>query len=109
MDNQIEDKLNSFLNEMVAERPAQPFAWLARRLRREQAGSAPAVGTVPLMDPKLAGATVGAEVQKAWAYTVGLSGGEVVASSGGAGAKGTGINLSIEPLGKGVLLAIRQC
>ena len=102
MDNQIEDKLNSFLNEMVAARPVQPFVWLARRLRREEAGSCPAVGTMPLIDPKVASAMVGAEMEKAWAYSVGLSSGTKIT-------KTTGINLTIEPVGSGVLVALRNC
>ena len=46
------------------------------------------------------------DVEKTWMYAMVLGGGEAPASGGGA-AKPTGINLSIEPLGAGVLLAIR--
>ena len=31
--NSIQDKLNSLLNQLVIERPARPFVWLAEQLR----------------------------------------------------------------------------
>lgn len=113
VDHQIEHKLNGMLNEMVVARPAQPYSWLARRMRREEAGAAPAVNTVPLMDPAVAAGAVGTDIQKAWGYALCLDGVAVELPAGGAAAggaaKATGINLSIEPLGAGVLLAIRSC
>ena len=47
--------------------------------------------------------------KKAWAYSIGMGGGEMPSSGGaGAPAKPTGLTLSIEPLGGNVLLAIRS-
>ena len=112
LENEIEPKLNEFLNEMVSARPAQPFSWMARRMRREEAGGAAPVGTVPLLSPAVGSAAVGAEIEKAWAYAMGMSGETMPdISSGGAPAakKPTGLALTIDSLGDGVLLAIREC
>ena len=112
VDHQIEYKLNSMLNEMVIARPQQPFGWLASRLRREEAGGAPAVGTVPLLSAAVAAQVIGADVQKTWGYAMCMSGAAPATGGSTGGIKasaGTGINLSIEPLGAGVLLAIRSC
>lgn len=95
VDHQIEYKLNSFLNEMVASRPAQPLGWLARRMRREEAGGAAPVSTVPLLDPAVGGAAVGMDIEKQWAYSLNL-GGESTPITGG-GAQSTGINLTSTP------------
>ena len=108
-ENQIEYRLNNFLNEMVAARPAQPINWLANRMRRGDSKCGVPVNTVPLLDSKLGNVAVGSEIEKAWAYSIGMGGGEMPSSGGaGAAAKPTGLTLSIEPLGGNVLLAIRS-
>ena len=94
---------------MVAARPAQPINWLANRMRRGDSKCGVPVNTVPLLDSKLGNVAVGSEIEKAWAYSIGMGGGEMPSSGGaGAPAKPTGLSLSIEPLGGNVLLAIRS-
>ena len=80
-------------------------------MRREvAAGGAPPVGT---LDPAIGSDAVGADIEKAWAYAINLSGGSAPVSGGAGGSsgkpkKGLSISLTIEPLGGGVLLAVRQ-
>ena len=74
-------------------------------------GHTPGTGTVPL--DAAAGSFMGAELEKSWGYAVAYGGGDLPAPAAGgakkaAGRKPTGLELSIEPLGKGVLLAIRN-
>ena len=97
------------LNELVASRPSQPYSWLARRMRRDKSeADTPAVGTLPLLDAKVGAKAFGGAVEKAWGYTLAQSGGGAVAAAPAAPASSSkGLQLTIEPFGKGVLLAIR--
>ena len=112
MEHQLEHKLNEFLNEMVCVRPTQPMNWLARRLRKEEAGGlSPAANTVPLLDAAAGSAAVFG-VENGWWYRMSYAG--EAATPPSAGAAGvpaapvkTGLELAIEPLGEGVLLSIR--
>ena len=101
-EHSISEKLNTLLNEMVQVRPSAPYGWLARRIRLDDCGHTPAVGTVPLL-AKPVGTTVGCELEKQWGYCLGLQGIAAPASR----ATPTGVQLTIETSGKGVLLCIR--
>jgi hypothetical protein len=110
-DHQIQDKLNGMLNELVQVRPSAPFGWLARRMRRDGSGQAPA-GTVPLLKPEI-GSAMGRDLEKQWGFTLGLQNDAPSAPpKGGASAKqaragANGVQLTIETAGQGVLLCIR--
>ena len=110
MKNQIEDTLNGVLNEMVAQRPHAPIAWLSRRMRLVESPMQPAL-TIPVLDKSVGSAAIGADVEKAWAYALGMSGVPMPDVSGKPAAKSSskseGFSLSIETLGDGVFLSIR--
>ena len=98
------------LNEMARTRPSAPYGWLARRMRRDDWGHSPAVGTVPVLSDA-AKSMIGSAHEKQWGFVLGLQG---QAPSGGAAARpaaataaATNVLLTIDPLGDGVMLAIR--
>ena len=65
--NSIQDKLNSLLNQLVIERPARPFVWLAEQLRN------PSIRT-STFDPKPQLSPEDAEqLTRMWDYVVALS------------------------------------
>merc|ERR1712127_177186 len=45
--HKIQERLNDWLNEMVKERPAAPYAWLATRMRGGSAGALGPQSSVP--------------------------------------------------------------
>ena len=104
-EHQISEKMNTMLNEMVQVRPTAPYSWLARRMRLDDSGHMPAVGTVPLL-AKAAADGLGSELQKQWAFCLGLQGIATPALSQSAGGA-SAVQLTIESDGPGVLLAIR--
>lgn len=120
-EHQIESRLNLMLNDMVLSRPSQPYSWLARRMRRDEARAPASRTTMPQLDAASAAAYLGADVEKAWGYALSMqtpaSGapapaaaakGKAAGKPAAKGAKAGGLTLSIEPLGSGVLLSIRK-
>lgn len=104
------------LNEMVQVRPNLPYSWLAQRMRRDGSGQSPAVGTVPLLE-SAAKSAFADDLEKRWGFVLGLQvrdGAAPKAAGKAAPAKqprataSSGVVLSIEPQGEGVLLAIRN-
>ena len=109
----IQEKLNAMLNEMVQVRPHMPYSWLATRMRRDGCGHSPSAGTVPLLPPA-AKSELGKDLEKSWGFVLGLQArpGSAAAApkapaSKPVAAAATGVLLTIEPQGSGVLLAIR--
>ena len=115
--NAIQDKLNSLLNQLVIERPARPFVWLAEQLRN------PSIRT-STFDPKPQLSPEDAEqLTRMWDYVVALTvppGGAAAAKppaaaaaaagrpAAAAAASGEPLALSIMAGGaESVLLAIR--
>ena len=115
--NSIQDKLNSLLNQLVIERPARPFVWLAEQLRN------PSIRT-STFDPKPQLSPEDAEqLTRMWDYVVALTvppGGAAAAKppaaaaaaagrpAAAAAASGEPLALSIMAGGaESVLLAIR--
>ena len=114
----IQDKLNSLLNQLVVERPARPFVWLAEQLRN------PSIRT-STFDPKPQLSPEDAEqLTRMWDYVVALTvppGGAAAAkppaaaaaaagrpAAAAAAASGEPLALSIMAGGaESVLLAIR--
>ena len=82
--NAIQDKLNSLLNQLVIERPARPFVWLAEQLRY------PSIRT-STFDPKPQLSPEDAEqLTRMWDYVVALTvppGGAAAAKPPAAAAK----------------------
>ncbi len=115
----IQEKLNTMLNEMVQVRPHAPYGWLAKRIRRDTYGHSPAVGTLPVLPPA-SKSEFCSGLEKTWGFVLGLQarGGSGASAAPAAGAAGgararpptasTGVQLSIEPSTKGVLLCIRE-
>lgn len=114
-EHQIQEKLNRMLNDMVQVRPHMPYSWLAQRMRRDGCSPSPAVGTVPII-PAAAKNTFASEMEKTWGYVLGLQargkgGAQKVQTNKrttGASNAPMGVQLTIEPLGNNVLLAIRS-
>ena len=118
--NSIQDKLNSLLNQLVIERPARPFVWLAEQLRN------PSIRT-STFDPKPQLSPEDAEqLTRMWDYVVALTvppggaaaakppaaaaaaAGRPAAAAAAAAASGEPLALSIMAGGaESVLLAIR--
>jgi hypothetical protein len=114
-EHQIQEKLNGMLNELVTSRPVAPFGWLARRMRRDESGHTPAVGTLPLLAGPAANA-FGLDLEKQWAFALGLQGSAAPAAAAGGPPKAAGstkragadgVQLTLEKAGQGVLLCIR--
>lgn len=104
------------LNEMVQIRPNTPYTWLAHRMRFDACHS-PAAGTLPVV-PAAAKSALGSELEKSWGFVLGLQAPGVggapaakpvkgAAKAAKGAAAGDGLKLTIEPQGKGLLLAIR--
>lgn len=121
VEHQIEGRLNNMLNDMALARPGQPYRWLARKMRGEEGRPMAARTTMPQMDAATAAAALGAGMEKAWTYATcfaspgsGTAAAAAPAATGGKGAPKKsaattgGLELSIEALGSGVLLAIRE-
>ena len=105
----IQTKLNSLLNQLVIERPARPFVWLAEQLRN------PSIRT-STFDPKPQLSPEDAEqLTRMWDYVVALTvppgGGAAAkppAAAAAAAASGEPLAVSIMAGGsESVLLAIR--
>lgn len=112
-EHRIQEKLNTMLNDMVQVRPHMPYHWLAKRMRHD--GSAPSAGTMPQLSPA-AQKALGSDLEKSWSFVLGLQArpGSAPAAPAAPAKPGVvmggaeGVLLTIEPQGKGVLLAIRS-
>ena len=119
-EHDVQRKLSSIINEMVATRPVEATRWLSRRLRTESKGVS-ASGTVPLLDAAAGRDAFGTEHEKTWGYVLGLQAPPAAGAAAAPPAKGTAprsssgnnqqkkpVELVIEGLGSGVLLSIRE-
>lgn len=104
------------LNDMVLSRPSQPYSWLARRMRRDEAHAPSTRTSMPQLSAAAAAACLGADLEKSWYYYSAFSGSPTTPAGGakqgkaaaaGKGGKG-GLELDISALGSGVILTIRE-
>ena len=98
--HKIQERLNDWLNEMVKERPAAPYAWLATRMRGGSAGALGPQSSVPELKSPAAKEAFG-DFSRSWDYLMAYQGISQVsqgASAASAAPSGPGeLLLSIEP------------
>ena len=98
--HKIQERLNDWLNEMVKERPAAPYAWLATRMRGGSAGALGPQSSVPELKSPAAKEAFG-DLSRSWDYLMayqGISQASQGASAASAAPSGPGeLLLSIEP------------
>ena len=99
--HKIQERLNDWLNEMVKERPAAPYAWLATRMRSGSAGALGPQSSVPELKSPAAKEAFG-DLSRSWDYLMAYQGISPGASQGASPASaapsGPGeLLLSIEP------------
>ena len=99
--HKIQERLNDWLNEMVKERPAAPYAWLATRMRGGAAGALGPQSSVPELKSPAAKEAFG-DLSRSWDYLMAYQGISPGASQGASAASaapsGPGeLLLSIEP------------
>ena len=99
--HKIQERLNDWLNEMVKERPAAPYAWLATRMRSGSAGALGPQSSVPELKSPAAKEAFG-DLSRSWDYLMAYQGISPGASQGASAASaapsGPGeLLLSIEP------------
>ena len=71
--HKIQERLNDWLNEMVKERPAAPYAWLATRMRGEATGALGPQSSVPEMKSAAAQEAFG-DLSRQWSYLMAYQG-----------------------------------
>ena len=112
--HKIQEQLNEWLNEMVKERPAAPYAWLATRMRGGASSAHSPQSTVPAMG-SAAGQEAFGDISRSWSYLMAYQGVSQT-SQAPAGVRTASVApsgpgqllLSIEPsLGSSLVLAIR--
>ena len=98
--HKIQERLNDWLNEMVKERPAAPYAWLATRMRGGSAGALGPQSSVPELKSPAAKEAF-SDLSRSWDYVMAYQGISQVsqgASAASAAPSGPGeLLLSIEP------------
>ena len=98
--HKIQERLNDWLNEMVKERPAAPYAWLATRMRGGAAGALGPQSSVPELKSPAAKEAFG-DLSRSWDYLMayqGIAQASQGASAASAAPSGPGeLLLSIEP------------
>ena len=68
-EHQVQERLNVWLGELVQERPAKPYQWLAQRMRTESANGAVAKvapATTPQVSKAVGAAEVGGQIASTW-------------------------------------------